>query len=183
MRIIIRAVKERTEFIDYLSKRLPNAEWCFDETQNAMDTFLKAMLMAGDEPVVHMEEDIILTRDFERKLNEVIAQRPQDLIQFFSMRQKDLTEGSRYDRSYMMNQCFYTPQHYSRRIYEFYRTWDGKLIHPTGSDNMIADWLKSRREAYWIHVPSLVEHRIAKSMIDPRRSSKRQSKTFVDPWI
>jgi hypothetical protein len=47
MRIIIRAVKERAEFIDYLQKHLPNAEWCFDKTKNAMDTFLDAMQMAG----------------------------------------------------------------------------------------------------------------------------------------
>jgi hypothetical protein len=34
MRIIIRAVKERAEFIDYLQKHLPNAEWYFDKTKN-----------------------------------------------------------------------------------------------------------------------------------------------------
>ena len=38
-----------------------------------------------------------------------------------------------------------------------------------------------RKLAYWIHVPSLVQHRVAVSMIDSRRSSKRQSKTFIDP--
>jgi hypothetical protein len=34
-----------------------------------MDTFLRAMEMAGDDPCVHMEEDIFLTQDFIGKIN------------------------------------------------------------------------------------------------------------------
>ncbi len=45
---------------------------------------------------------------------------------------------------------------------------------------MVADFLKERHMRYYIHVPSLVEHRIGKSLIDPRRSSRRQSLTFRD---
>jgi hypothetical protein len=183
MKIIIRSVKDRTEFISYLQKNLPEAQWCFDKNHNAMDTFLDAMQMAGESPCVHMEEDIILTINFKEKLLAEIAKRPDEIIQFFSMRKDDLIIGSRYDRSYMMNQCFYLPAGYSQLIYNFYKTWDKKLEHPTGTDIMINDFLKSRKESYWIHVPNLVEHRIAKSMIDSRRSSKRQSKTFKDPIL
>jgi hypothetical protein len=181
MRYIIRAVKDRVEFIAYLQKHLPQSEWCFDKTRNAMDTFLDAMKMAGDDACVHMEEDILLTQDFVHKINAEIAQRPNELIQFFSMRNADLIEGSRHDKSYMMNQCFYLPAGYSRMIYEFYANWNGKIKDPTGTDIMINDWLKIRKEKYWISIPSLVEHRICKSAINPRRSSKRQSKTFVNP--
>lgn len=183
MRYIIRAVKDRTEFIAYLQKHLPEAEWCFDKTRNAMDTFLEAMRMAGDGPCVHMEEDILLTRDFQKKIKAEIDKAPDEIIQFFSMREADLTKGSRYDSSYMMNQCFYLPAGYSRMIHDFYAVWDGKVKDPTGTDTMINDWLKSRREKYWISVPSLVEHRVCKSAINPRRSSKRQSKTFKDPIL
>jgi hypothetical protein len=66
---------------------------------------------------------------------------------------------------------------------QFYDDWavDNLEDHPNGTDQMVCDFLKSRREKYWLHVPSLVDHRIAVSMIDPRRSSKRQSLTFTDP--
>ena len=47
MRIIIRAVRDRAPYIDYLTERLPAAEWCFDQKRNAMDTFLRALDMAG----------------------------------------------------------------------------------------------------------------------------------------
>lgn len=50
----------------------------------------------------------------------------------------------------------------------------------SGLDLMVADWLKGRREKYWIHVPSLVQHRTLPSLIDSRRSTKRQSQTFEE---
>jgi len=181
-RLIIRAVPTRPDYIAYLEQRIPRAEWCMDETRNAMDTFLKALGMAGDGPAVHMEEDILLTQEFEAKLEAAIAERPGSLIQFFSMRGKDVTIGSRWDRSYMMNQCFYLPAGYSAMLREYWRRWDRKTEHPTGSDTMLNDWLHSRKEAYWIHCPSLVDHRVCQSQIDPRRSSKRQSKTFTEEW-
>jgi len=181
MRFIIRAVKERQEFVNYLQKNLPQAEFCFDKNKNAMDTFLDAMQMAGNEPAVHMEEDILLTKDFVSKITTEIAKRPNELIQFFSMRGADLIDGSRYDNNYIMNQCFYLPAGYSKMIYEFYPNWNGKIKDPTGTDIMINDWLKARKEKYWISIPSLVEHRVCKSTINPKRSSKRQSKTFQFP--
>ncbi len=181
MRFIIRAVKERVGFIEYLHKHLPQAEWCYDRNRNAMDTFLAAMQMAGNDPVVHMEEDIVLTKDFVPKIEAAIAERPDTVIQFFSMRKDDLLKGSRYDRNYLMNQCFYLPAGYSTAIHDYYQFWGDKEKHPTGTDSMICDYLKAGKEKYWIHVPSLVDHRVSKSAIDPRRSSKRQSLTFIDP--
>jgi hypothetical protein len=180
VKILIRAVKERGEFIDYLKKHLPQAEWCFDEKQDAMHTFIKGMRMAGDEPCIHMEEDIILTRDFVKKANKVITQKPFSLIQFFSMRKDDIRIGSRWDGKFMMNQCHYNPPYYSNLITDYWERWDKKIDDPMGYDLMMQEFLKERKEKYWISVPSLVDHRVAKSMIDPRRSSKRQSLTFQD---
>lgn len=180
MRFIVRAVKERIDCIEYLRTHLPQAEWCFDQKRDAMDTFLRAMEMAKDEPCVHMEEDILLTQDFVGKINSAIQKRPDEVIQFFSMRQADIDIGSRYDRNFIMNQCFYLPATYSRQILEYKNKWADIEKHPTGTDLMVNDWLKSIKEPYWLYVPSLVQHRVGKSAIDTRRSSKRQSKTFTD---
>lgn len=177
-RIIIRAVPERAEFIAYLKERLPSAEWCMDQKRNAMDTFLRALEMAGDDPVVHMEEDVILCDSFVSDLEAAIAKRPTKVIQFFSMRGKDLTIGSRLDRNFLAACCFYLPASYSKNIHAYYDRWPHLSVHPTGLDLMVADWLKSRKEDYWINVPSIVDHRKAKSAINPRRSSARQSLTF-----
>ncbi len=186
-KIIIRACLERIEYIEYLSKHLqyPNVIFCFDKKQNAMDTFLRAMDLASKLPCVHMEEDIILTTDFYSKLSTAIKAHQNEVIQFFSMRKADIEVGSRYDRgsTFMMNQCFYLPAGYSEMIADYYKTWEQKEKHPTGYDILIADFLKDRKEKYRIHVPSLVQHRESTSLINKKRSTKRQSLTFRDPMI
>ena len=183
MRIIIKAVPERQEFIDYLKRNLPTAEFCMDEKKCAFDTFNRSLAMAGDEPCIHMEEDIILTRNFIPKASRVIAQKPLSFIQFFSMRKADLIVGSRWDNDFLMNQCWYAPAGYSKAMLDFYPMWAKKYLdeNPNGTDLMVKHFLKAAKVKYWIHCPSLVDHRIAKSVINPTRSSKRQSLTFKDP--
>lgn len=182
VRIIIKAVPSRVQFIEYLSKNLKQAEFCMDQKKCAFDTFLRSLIMAGNKPCIHMEEDIIITKNFYEKIHLAISERPNSFIQFFSMRKKDLTEGSRLDNNFLMNQCFYAPKGYSKMMLDYFPSWKSKKIknHPNGTDLMVCDFLKSRREKYWIHIPNLVDHRIGKSIIDPRRSSKRQSFTFKD---
>ena len=183
MRIIIKAVPERQDFIDYLKRNLPTAEFCMDEKQCAFDTFNRSLAMAGDEPCIHMEEDIILTKDFESKAQAVIQSKPNAFIQFFSMRKADLTIGSRWDNDFLMNQCWYAPAGYSKAMLDFYPMWAAKHLeaHPNGTDLMVKHFLQASKVKYWIHCPSLVDHRIARSVINPTRSSKRQSLTFTDP--
>ena len=181
MHIIIRAVKKLIE-INYIKKHLPYAEILFDSTNNAMDTFLKALETAKNMPCLHMEKDIYITKNFKEKVEVAIVKRPNEAIQFFSMRSADKTIGSRYDygRTFMVNQCFYLPAGYSKMISDFYPEWPKKEIHKTGYDILIADFLKSRKEKYFISVPSLVQHRVGKSLINPKRSAFRQSLTFKE---
>lgn len=180
MRVIVRACRERTECIDYVNKHLPYAEILFDSTGNAMNTFLEAMILAGGVPCLHMEEDIYVTKDFKEKSEAVVSDRSSEVIQFFSMRGDDKKIGSRYDcgRTFMMNQCFYLPAGYSKLIYNYYPLWPKKNVHKTGYDMLIGDFLKERKEKYFIYVPSLVQHRQCQSLINPKRSRSRQSITF-----
>ena len=103
MRFLVKAVPgERVECIKYLKRVLPQIEIVWDKTFNHMDTFLSALDRAGDDAVVHMEDDIILTKNFERKILRAIKKHPDNLIQFFSMREADLTVGSRWDISFLI---------------------------------------------------------------------------------
>jgi GR25 family glycosyltransferase involved in LPS biosynthesis len=143
---------------------------------------MDALRLADGEAAIHLEDDIILTVDFTRKIEEAVAERPEALIQFFSMRKADQTEGSRWDRKFAMNQCWYCPPGLGPKFLEFTARWMGE--HPEGKrsgyDTMMNDALKAWKMPHWIHVPSLVQHRVGKSLIGPR-SSKRQSASFVDP--
>lgn len=182
-RILIRAVSADDPNVAYLRERIPDAELVLDQQRNAYHTFQLALAAAGSAGAVHMEDDVVLTRDFRAKLEAEIAARPGSVSQFFSLRPTDKVKGSRWDRNFMMAQCFYLPPGESAELLEFSRTWGRIKEHPTGLDVMIADWLISRHERYWLHCPSLVDHRQDVSRIDKRRSRFRQSLTFVEPWL
>jgi hypothetical protein len=182
VRFIVQAMPERTSTVDYLKRHIPTLEVCWDRLKWPFGTFMDALRLANDEPCVHLEDDIILTVDFVREIEEVIAARPNALIQFFSMRKADQTTGSRWDRNFAMNQCWYSPEGYSTRFLAFAARWmaDNPEGKHSGYDTMMNAALKDWKTPHWIHVPSLVQHREGKSLIGPR-SSKRQSATFMAP--
>lgn len=186
-RIIIRGVPWRQGMIDYLARELPDAEWVIDTPADpkadnrgrATQSFLRALLLAGDGPAVLMEDDVTLCPAFRRKLEAEIAARPRNVIQFFSMRSADLTVGSRWDRKYMMSQCTYFPAGYCAQLAAYLPRWCASHPEdPGGYDVLVDQWLRERKEPFWIRCPSLVDHRVAASVMDRRRSSKRQARTF-----
>ena len=183
MRYILRTCAGREHYADYVKKCIPSVEVCFDQKLGAMSNFLQSLEMAGDDAVVNLEDDIWITHNFEEKLKAVVSGNPNSVIQFFSMRKADRDIGSRWDsgKTYLMAQCTYLPKKVSRGILAFSKKYDNieHKSHPL--DSMVADYLSKARMKYWIHCPSLVDHRVGKSMIDPRRAStNRQSFTFKD---
>lgn len=162
------------------TEAIPTLEIARDRIHNAMDTFKLSLEMAGDDPCVHLEDDIILCDDFVRRVEAEIAKRPNDVIQFFSMRKDDLTVGSRYIRggAFCMNQCYYIPPGMGTKLLAYMDVWDRYDEHPTGYDILMADFFKLNGIKYWNVCPNLVDHKVAKSRINARRSSKRQSFTF-----
>lgn len=181
VRIIIRAVPERIEYIEYLRQQLPEAEFCMDQKRSAMHTFLMAKKMAGNDPCIHMEDDAILTTDFVRKANDFIAKHPNEIIQFFSRRSKDLTIGTRreYGGNFSCNVCYYLPPFMSKRILAYFPTWDNKWPDSMPYDTMMAQFFREEGISYIIHVPSLVNHREGLSQINSRRNSRRHSQSFI----
>ncbi len=177
----MREIPERRKSIQAILSQVPEAILVWDTTRNAMDTWCKSLEAAGEGPAVNVEDDIQLVPDFRRRLEAAISERPNAVIQFFSMRKADLEIGSRWDRKFSMSQCTYFPPGYSAGLRDFAVSWRLKHDHTnnrTAYDYMVDDWLRSRKEPYWIHVPSLVNHQKFKSIINPRRSSARQSPTF-----
>lgn len=181
MRYIMRTCKGREHYAESLIKQLPSVEVCFDDRGGAMQCFIKSLEMSRDDAVVNMEDDIILTQGFTKKLESVVAQKPDTVIQFFSMRKADKEIGSRWDagRNYLMAQCTYFPSKVSKGILAFSKKYENidHKSHPL--DSMVADYLAATKQRYWIHCPSLVDHIVGVSMIDPRRAkTNRQSFTF-----
>lgn len=190
MKVIVRMVEDRRVLVEKnIMPYIPNLEICLEtakeyHSNNAYWTFQRALEQAGDESCLHLEDDIILTSNFLEKVNKVISERPNQVIQFFSMRKADLEVGSRLEsgRTFMCALCFYLPKGMSKEVKDYNAQWEldnESQMHGAPLDVALADYLKSKKLKYFINVPSLVEHLPIKSSIDKRRSSKRQSKTFI----
>lgn len=159
---------------------IPRLEIARDRKRDAMDTFRLSLEMAGDSPCVHLEDDIVLCSHFTDRVEAEIAKRPNDVIQFFSMRKDDLTVGSRYINGslFCMNQCYYIPAKMGTALLAYMDVWDRYDDEPTAYDYLMADFFKLNKIKYWNVCPNLVDHLPVKSRINPRRSTKRQSFTF-----
>jgi GR25 family glycosyltransferase involved in LPS biosynthesis len=158
-----------------------DAHVIWDETHDAFATWRRVLAAVGDEAAVVLEDDVILTQNWREKVEAVIAVHPGEVIQFFSMRADDLRVGSRSEpgRTYLMNQCHYLPPGAASSLLAYSEDWKERAPeHPTGMDTAMARWMQDNKMRYWLHVPSLVQHRPWKSAI-ARRSSGRQSRSFV----
>lgn len=177
----IMATPSRDEYRPYREAHIPFAKVIMDTDGNAMHTFVALLRSVGESPALIMEDDVLVCHDFKRRVDAEIARRPQDIIQFFSRRKKDLEVGSRWIpmASFSFNICFYLPQGYCKRLLQYYdRGWRRIAEHPTGYDLMLGDCFAG--ENYWNVVPNLVDHRVGKSSIDSRRAKSRVSLTAKD---
>lgn len=180
MLYVIRAVRERKEFVDEMLKQIPEAVVYWDDERDAMKSYLHVCKnIVGDQPAVLLEDDIILTSDFKQKIEEVISCYPKILINFFSLSKKHLKPHFKKGREYCMNQCEYFPAGFGTKVYKAYENWPLKDQEPNAYDFLVG-YAWGYNNPYLVWCPSLVQHRQVKSIIDPKRSSKRQSVTFEE---
>lgn len=162
---------------------LVRAQVVWDTDHSAMNTWRAALAEAGEGPAIFLEDDVVLAGRWREQVEAEIAERPDEVIQFFSLREADAEKGSRYmpGRTYLMNQCHYLPAGLSRQIHEWTEGWQEQHPeHPSGTDAALADFLKVHKMRYWLRVPSLVQHENWRSAINERRPRTRQSPTFEE---
>ena len=153
-------------------------ETCFNG--NAMETFMKSIDMSQDEDCLNLEDDIILCDNFIDEINRAVKAFPNKVITFFTL--KNVKETSQMaGKTFCMNQCVYMPKWFNRLLKKYYPKWirtERGKANPTGYDYMMGDLLSMLGEKYVLYVPCLVQHMEMKSRINPKRSSKRQTKMF-----
>ena len=180
MLYVVRAVMEREPFVQEILKQIPDAVVYYDEYGDAMKSYLHVCknIIKG-QPAVLLEDDIILTSNFRQKIEAVIEKYPKILINFFSLSKKYTAPHFKRGREYCMNQCEYFPEGFSTKVVEAYEHWPLKEKEPTAYDFLVG-YAWGGNTPYLVWCPSLVQHRQGKSIINPRRSSKRQSITFKE---
>lgn len=174
--------QKRIHNIGLIKRQVPDLEIVWDEKEDPFDTWTRLLEIAGDDPIIVLEDDVVLAPEWQTRVEEAIAEHPHDVIQFFSVKKKDAKEGSRWmpGSSFLMNQCHYFPAGDAARLRVFLDHW--QQMDPeyarTGHDEGTARWLQSEKRRYWLHVPSLVQHESWVSEINSRRPRNRQSATF-----
>lgn len=155
----------------------------WDQKQNAMDTFrlvLQAIIDGGDQGAFLMQDDVVLTENWRDRVEEVVAERPNQVVQFFSMGKNAPTQsGERDGKTFISNLCVYLPPGMASDLlpysYEFVEKYPQ---FKTGDDFVIRYWLRNQRLKYWLQVPSLVQHETWVSAIHHRRPRNRVSLNF-----
>lgn len=167
--------------ISHIKAAIPDLKLCIDYRHDAMTNFFNSITFT-ENAAVHLEDDIELCDGFYEKILNAVAQYPDRVINFFSLRKKDYEIGHPFEEKgakFMMNQCYYLPKGYGQRIYEYWKTWTRKQEHPTGYDILMADWMKSEGIDYIQWFPHLVNHLEGTSLINPRRPKKRIDTKFT----
>ena len=176
----VRAIESRRHLVEKnILPYIPQATVYYDHSGNGMTGFLGACKAIGSQPCLTIEDDVILTSDFMRKALEVITQKPDTFISFFSLSKK-LTESHwKKGSQFCATLAVYMPAGLAKACIDKYPLWQhyDRFTNPTAFDFLVG-YAWGPNKLYYVHCPSLVQHIIGKSAIDPRRSSKRVSVTF-----
>lgn len=187
---IIQGMEKRREHIDLTKNLLKSMDSDIEIIENlekgkgANETFIDGFRISKDRPFIKLEDDVILCTNFCEEIEKAIKEIGEDrFISFFTLKTFDPVENKELNGStFCSSLCFYVPSGMSSKIIEYYETkWKHSKVakeNPTGFDYIIRDFLKENKIKYYMVLPNLVQHQVGKSVINERRSSKRQSLYF-----
>lgn len=124
-----------------------------DYNHNSGKAFMEQLLTINEYDCVVMEDDIILCKDFKKKIEEAISLYPNDIINFF-------TEPMRYMKTkkggcFSYNQCVYFPKGFGKIIYDTVNKYN---IRKERQEVIMRDSLLRLHKMYIIYRPCLVQH-------------------------
>lgn len=172
----------KRELNETYTRELKNFEVIEDIGYGAIPTFLKC-LCNDENDLLYLEDDVILCKDFENELEKVFSELGKDnLIQLFSLKKVIIKTTLMNGSTYCGNVGFFIPKEMRLELVKYFNeVWSKSQCfkdNPTAMDYLVRDFLKDNKYKYWLVVPNLIQHQEGKSVIDPRRSSKRQSLYF-----
>jgi len=163
-------------------RRAIDAQIIWDTTHNINDTFRAALAAAGDAGAIFLEEDAHPVVDWRAKVEARIAQRPDEVQQFYTcgfMIGPRKRPGRMPGESFVANVCFYLPPGGARSLLDFSVGWEHKHASDglaKAADITVAHWLVAHGWDYWLSAPSLVQHSDGVSMVDYRRPRIRRTR-------
>lgn len=172
IKYFVRTTEERTldksfSQIDY--------ELLIDRNHNSGKAFIEQLLEINDYDAVLMEDDIILCKDFKNKIEKVISEHPNDVINFFTMPMQYLNE--QYTSSFVYNQCTYFPKGIAKKIHDLAMRF---MPNNRSQEQIMKRCLCLLRTKHYIYRPCLVQHIDNGSLMGNHVMFCRRSPYFID---
>lgn len=176
IKYFIRTTLERT-LDESINRELGNDYILLVDTEhNSGKAFLKQLLEINEYDAVLMEDDIILCKNFKKRIEEVINKHPNDIVNFFSKPCEYIRP--RYEHFFCYNQCTFYPKGFSKVLHD-------KIIEYHLESNrqevMMKNVLIKLKKYSFVYRPCLVQH-IDKGSLMGHNNVKfcRRSPYFAD---
>ena len=186
---VIQCVPKRLDSARQVQQRL-GSKLYLDLSGKGTWAFLGSLMTFGGRGHLHLEDDIILAKNFEQLVPPIINKHQDQIIRFFpsavNTRPKT-THGKPFiakGSGFVYLLCVWFPDWFPSE----YLDWCSKVNYPPpdGSENpwyfdvAIRAFLRHTKRDFICWYPSLVQHQVGESAVDPSRKHHRQSKFFID---
>jgi len=170
----IRTTGERT--LDESYNQIPYKK-LVDKDHRYVAFFIEQLEKYGNEDMVFIEDDCVLCRNFKEKIEKVIAQYPNKVINFFQLPTREYFK-THESTEYLQNQCTYYPKGLTIRLARKMREILEKS--PKIRTDVCEDLaLKELKETHIKYRPCLVQHLNFDSLLNNKVGSKR-TPFFID---
>lgn len=146
-----------------------------DTEHNSARAFFKQLLEINDYDAVLMEDDIILCKDFKNRIEEVIKERPSEVINFFTNPCGYFRPKHEYFFCY--NQCTFYPKGFSKILHD--KIVECRLDYGR-QELMVRTALIKLRKRHFVYRPCLVQHIDNGSLMGHNVNFCRRSPYFID---
>lgn len=151
-------------------------ELLIDKEHKVQKEFINQLESISDNDVVLMEDDIILCRDFKARIEQIINEHPNEIINFFSKPFEYYQSGY---RNFSYNQCTYYPKEILKDIVNQFKVkW--KHIHfSITPETYIIKYLRGKQ--IYTYRPCLVQHIDGYSVLkNVEMNGRRRTPYFID---
>lgn len=152
MKYYIRTTGER--ILDESYNQIPY-EKLIDKDHRYIDFFIEQLERVGNEDCVIIEDDCVLCKDFKNRIETVISQYPNKVINFFYWARHYFFTHEDFD--YYQNQCTYYPKGLAIKIAQEMRKVH-KEIPYFCTDQCVGEALRRLNETHVQYRPCLVQH-------------------------
>lgn len=149
-----------------------------DKDHRYVEFFIECLEYFSQWNSVFIEDDCILCRDFKNRIEEAIADHPNEIINFFN-EPLDLYFKTKESNDFRMNQCTYYPKELTKKLAKEMRKVLSQFPdYPTDWIEDIA--LKNLNQSHIKYRPTLVQHIANSSILGHKNFMKWRATFFID---